>query len=414
VQTYDQKTVQYNVVMDVKGQKHQIVQLYDIPTSKIIPIVVNQLPTEIRTILHTQTTIDHQEVIISNRVESVKEEYPQTTTTIDAFLQENPTINIGKIDSIVVSPSSEGSTVSILAKNQQETSYVFTKYVTSESSEALKVDVQTVPVISIIKPKPVIALPISTDEILTNKEVTAQLIKIINTDTTKTTLDVSKITSIVRSDKTSLDIYTIRTVDTNNQPISIEIVQNPITKVVRVPDVSKVDITQKTMTQTTVQEFTGKSEILTTNVATIKESKEFKKITDYIVKNHPSEAPLISTPVIENTEKYQRATIKTISFSQEEKTIQGTYLIDQRSNTTVELSYTVTPRRLIAPTALPISPPIITLNTPEAITKTISENTAIINTLTVIKKVDFSLAELKPTFIEIRNYTNAATITLVF
>jgi hypothetical protein len=28
--------------------------------------------------------------------------------------------------------------------------------------------------------------------------------------------------------------------------------------------------------------------------------------------------------------------------------------------------------------------------------------------------VDFSLAELKPTFIEIRNYTNAATITLVF
>lgn len=131
MQTYDEKTVQYNVVMDLKGQKHQIVQVYDRPNNKATPIVANQLPTEIKTVLHTQTTIDHQEVIISNRVESVKQEYPQTTTTIDAFLQDNPTINVGKIDSIVVSPSSEGSTVSILAKNQQETSYVFTKYVTS-------------------------------------------------------------------------------------------------------------------------------------------------------------------------------------------------------------------------------------------------------------------------------------------
>jgi hypothetical protein len=83
-----------------------------------------------------------------------------------------------------------------------------------------------------------------------------------------------------------VDVYTIRTVDANNHPISVEVSQNPITKVVKVVDVVKIIESQKTVTETTVQEFTGKSEVLTTNVATIKESKEFKKITDYISKNH--------------------------------------------------------------------------------------------------------------------------------
>lgn len=183
----------------------------------------------------------------------MKQEYPQTITTIDTFLQDNPTTNLDKIDSIVVTPSSEGSTVSILAKDQQETNYVFTKYVTSLSTEPLKVDVQTVPVISIIKPTPLVAIPISTQEILANNQVTNELINIMNTGTNETTLDVSNITSITKSDKTSLDVYTIRTVDTNGQPISIEIIQNPITKVVEVSDVAKVDVGQKTLTQTTVQ-----------------------------------------------------------------------------------------------------------------------------------------------------------------
>jgi hypothetical protein len=70
---------------------------------------------------------------------------------------------------------------------------------------------------------------------------------------------------------------------------------------------------------------------------------------------------IIASPIIENTEKYQRASIKTISFSQEGKTIQGTYLIDQRSNTTVELSYTVTESETISPVALPIATPTTVL-----------------------------------------------------
>lgn len=58
-------------------------------------------------------------------------------------------------------------------------------------------------------------MPVSVDLIASNTEISAQLIKIINTDTTKTTLDVSMITSIVKSEKTSVDVYTIRTVDSN-------------------------------------------------------------------------------------------------------------------------------------------------------------------------------------------------------
>jgi uncharacterized protein YueI len=117
VQTFDEKTVQYNIVMDLKGQKHQFVHLFDKTANVATAIGVTQLSTDIKTVLHTQTRIDSEEVIISNRIEAVKQEYPQTRPTIDVFIQENPTLTPGKIDSIMVSPSSEGSTVSIVAQN---------------------------------------------------------------------------------------------------------------------------------------------------------------------------------------------------------------------------------------------------------------------------------------------------------
>lgn len=235
----------------------------------------------------------------------------------------------------------------------------------------------------------------------------------MNTDASSTTLQTSRITSVVRSEKTSVDIYTVYAVDANNLPISIQLVQNPLTRVVKVVDVAKVDEEQRTMTETTVQEFTGKSEVLTTNVATIRESKEFKKITEYISKNHEAETALTAAPVIELTEKYQRASIKTISFSQEGRTVQGTYLIDQRSNTTVELSYSLAPAAA-HPTALPLPTPTLTLTSPESIRAESSSNLAITTTLAVIQKVDFSLANVAPSFVEIKNYSAAAMITLVF
>jgi len=49
----------------------------------------------------------------------VKKEFPQIAPTIEAFIKDNPSVTQDKIDSIVVSPTSEGSAVSILAKNEQ-------------------------------------------------------------------------------------------------------------------------------------------------------------------------------------------------------------------------------------------------------------------------------------------------------
>ena len=76
-----------------------------------------------------------------------------------------------------------------------------------------------------------------------------------------------------------------------------------------------IDVSQKIVTQTVVQEYTGKTEVTTSNIATITETKEYKKITDFINKNHPEAIKVISSPVIETTEKYQRASIKTLVFS---------------------------------------------------------------------------------------------------
>jgi hypothetical protein len=50
------------------------------------------------------------------------------------------------------------------------------------------VETHVVPVISILNPKPIVVVPVAPEDIASNKEITAQLIKIINTDTTKTTL----------------------------------------------------------------------------------------------------------------------------------------------------------------------------------------------------------------------------------
>lgn len=147
-----------------------------------------------------------------------------------------------------------------------------------------------------------------------------------------------------------------------------------------------------------MQDFTGKSQIQTNNVATIKESKEFKKITDFISKNHPDDAGLLTTPIVETTEKYQRSSIKTIAFSQENRTIQGTYLVDQRTNSTVELSYTVVPADQPITTTIPISTPTTVSTTQEDISKTL-ESPALTSSVSVIQKVDFSLTNSTPIFI---------------
>lgn len=78
--------------------------------------------------------------------------------------------------------------------------------------------------------------------------------------------------------------------------------------------------------------------------------------------------------------------------------MQGTYLIDQRTNSTVELSYNVVPADQAVTTSLPITTPVTVSTTPEDISKSL-ESTALVSSLSVIQKVDFSLTNSTPIFI---------------
>jgi hypothetical protein len=57
VHTYDEKTVQYNVIMDVKGDKQQFVLMWNKTNNVATPISIVPVSSEIKTILETQTKI---------------------------------------------------------------------------------------------------------------------------------------------------------------------------------------------------------------------------------------------------------------------------------------------------------------------------------------------------------------------
>jgi hypothetical protein len=58
-----------------------------------------------------------------------------------------------------------------------------------------------------------------------------------------------------------------------------------------------------------------------------------------VKKNHPDVNFTVVHPVIEQTENYQRSMVKTIILKEETRTIQATYVLDQRTQGIVELSY---------------------------------------------------------------------------
>lgn len=209
---------------------------------------------------------------------------------------------------------------------------------------------------------------------MNNTQISAELIKIINTDTKKT-LETTKIISVVKSEQTNVHVYTITTLNNKNENVNVQIVYNPSTEVVKSVDVGHaIDSAQKIVTQTVVQEYTGKTEVTTSNIATITETKEYKKITEFINKNHPESTNLISSPVMESTEKYQRASIKTVVFSEGTQTVQGTYIIDQRTNSTIELHYNVVNTVVTSRTILPILIPTNSYTNIDAIAKIVQTN----------------------------------------
>ena len=79
-------------------------------------------------------------------------------------------------------------------------------------------------------------------------------------------------------------------------------------------DVSEVKSVPAVTTSTEVKSVSGVTKVVTTNVETIKESKEYQQITDFLIKNHPEEDITVAEPVVEKTNKYQRSVVKTVVF----------------------------------------------------------------------------------------------------
>ena len=85
------------------------------------------------------------------------------------------------------------------------------------------------------------------------------------------------------SKNTNVEVYNVETVDDSGKDVNIEIVYNPITEIGTVIDVSEVKTKEIVETVTQVKSVSGVTEVVTTNTQTIKESKEYKQITDFLV-----------------------------------------------------------------------------------------------------------------------------------
>lgn len=150
------------------------------------------------------------------------------------------------------------------------------------------------------------------------------------------TIKTSQITEVTVSKNTNMPVYHVTVTDQQGKPVTVEIVYNPTTQQGTVTDVGSAT-TKPVLTTSEIKSVSGVYEVTTTNTTIIKSSKEYKQITDNLVSTHPNDNLETATPLVEKTEKYQRAVVKTIVFQTETKNVQVTYLLDQRTKGIVEL-----------------------------------------------------------------------------
>lgn len=149
---------------------------------------------------------------------------------------------------------------------------------------------------------------------------------------------VSKVSSISTPTQTS---YTFSVVNTEGKIAQVEIVENAVTKELKVVDYGVVSQQASYTSTSTVNAKTGSTADVTTNPTQIKESKEYQKIIEFIAKGHTDFKPTVAVPLTQYAEKFQRSSTMTLVFTQESKTIQTTLQYDQRSATFTELDYKI-------------------------------------------------------------------------
>lgn len=113
--------------------------IYDRTTKKSSVVSVTTIPKEIKSVVLQETKTAESTTIITNTYEQVKNTHPETTVVVDKLLKDTPSISVKNIESYVVMPESQSTTVGLVVKSTGQ-SYTFNQYVTTEDNTVTKVN----------------------------------------------------------------------------------------------------------------------------------------------------------------------------------------------------------------------------------------------------------------------------------
>lgn len=284
VQTLNDNINKYVVVLDVNGKKEQKVYTFQKDNETPEHVATTSIPAVITPRRVVQTVVDNQKVTVSNSVEQIEVLYPETKEVIKIAKQD-----VKDVQSVVVKEESASTDVTVVSTGTNKDLII--KEYTTKDGQITKVDEQTVFIKDVISPKPVIFTPIKPAIVTGNPVLVSEITKVAKIETTKiTTVSVSK--------QTNVEVYEITGVNNEGKEVSVEIVYNPSTDEGSVVDVVEVKNVKPIQTVTETKTITGIVEVVTTNTQTIKESTEFKQISDFLTKNHPDEEIVSATPII--------------------------------------------------------------------------------------------------------------------
>jgi len=142
--------------------------------------------------------------------------------------------------------------VTAIAKGSSTKEVIVKEYITTEKTTT-KVKDQIIQIDDLIKPKPVVKVPIDAATIIKDVPVIEEQIKValkINT------ISIADIKEVTVSKNTNLPVYHVLTTNQEGKPVSIEIVYNPATGEGVVTDVSIIT-GKPTVTTTEVKPVTG-------------------------------------------------------------------------------------------------------------------------------------------------------------
>lgn len=106
VSSFSPDVTQYSTVVEVLGSKKEVVSWVNKTSNVVTQISTSNIPAVIVPSIYTETKVEEQTTVVSNNIQAVTQIYPQTQTVLDAFIKENPSISVSKIDSVIVKTES--------------------------------------------------------------------------------------------------------------------------------------------------------------------------------------------------------------------------------------------------------------------------------------------------------------------